>query len=275
MSANHNLRTMKSDAIDRLRRQRTEALASSYYVRCSKDSANELTKSIFESHSISPPNAKSCLLQATCVAEGGSGGGAAEAPMASSARGGAPRGVLLYTSYVVNSKSCKYASQERTSQDNSQSLELLSAGSPTVTNSTMVRKTWKKKKSGGYIVFCKEMRPKIVKENPWMSFGNIGKALGAAWIKLTDTQKSSYVTVDTIHACYYEAEEQEEEKTNNFEEEMLNCGRGKRARVEGGIGSQSKHTRKEGDTGKRVQVDGGRVCKQCHQICANEVAVHR
>jgi len=179
LAPNHNLRTMKSDAIDKLRRQRTEALASSSYVRCSKDSANELTKSIFESHSISPPNAKSCLLQATCVAEGGSGGGAAEAPMASSARGGAPSGVLPYTSYVVNSKSCVYASQEWTSQDNSQILELLSAGSPTVTNSTMVRKTWKKK-SGGYIVFCREMRPQIVKENPWMSFGNIGKALGAA-----------------------------------------------------------------------------------------------
>jgi len=90
-----------------------------------------------------------------------------------------------------------------------------------------------------------------------------------------DTQKSSYVTVDTIHVCYYEAEEQEEEKTNNLEEEMLNYARGKRARVEGGIGSQSKRTRKERDTGKRVQVDGGRDCKQCHHICANEVAVHR
>jgi len=46
-----------------------------------------------------------------------------------------------------------------------------------------------KRKVGAYIMFTKEMRPKIVKENPGMAFGDVGKALGLAWGKLTDAQK--------------------------------------------------------------------------------------
>jgi len=46
-----------------------------------------------------------------------------------------------------------------------------------------------KRKVGAYIIFTKEMRPKIVKENPGMAFGDVGKALGLAWGKLTDAQK--------------------------------------------------------------------------------------
>ena len=42
------------------------------------------------------------------------------------------------------------------------------------------------------MVFCKEDRPKIVKANPGMVFGEIGKALGAAWGKLSDAQKAKY-----------------------------------------------------------------------------------
>jgi len=49
-----------------------------------------------------------------------------------------------------------------------------------------------KKAPGPYMVFCKEMRPKIVKENPGMAFGEIGKALGAAWGKLSDKDKAKY-----------------------------------------------------------------------------------
>ena len=49
-----------------------------------------------------------------------------------------------------------------------------------------------KKAPGPYMVFCKEMRPKIVKENPGMAFGEIGKALGAAWGKLSDKEKAKY-----------------------------------------------------------------------------------
>jgi len=54
------------------------------------------------------------------------------------------------------------------------------------------RRSADKRKVDPYIAFAKEMRPKIVKENPNMAFGNIGKALAAAWKKLTDAQKEKY-----------------------------------------------------------------------------------
>ena len=59
---------------------------------------------------------------------------------------------------------------------------------------TLKTKTLKtaKKAPGPYMVFCKEERPKIVKANPGMAFGEIGKALGAAWGKLSDAQKAKY-----------------------------------------------------------------------------------
>jgi len=49
-----------------------------------------------------------------------------------------------------------------------------------------------KKAPGPYMVFCKEQRPKIVKANPNFTFGEVGKALGAAWGKLSDAQKAKY-----------------------------------------------------------------------------------
>jgi len=49
-----------------------------------------------------------------------------------------------------------------------------------------------KRKVSPYIVFTKEMRPKIVKDNPGMGFGDVGKALGEVWKKLTDAQKDKY-----------------------------------------------------------------------------------
>ena len=36
-----------------------------------------------------------------------------------------------------------------------------------------------------FITFCKEMRPKIIKERPTLSYGEVGKALGAEWDKLS------------------------------------------------------------------------------------------
>ena len=42
------------------------------------------------------------------------------------------------------------------------------------------------------MVFCKEMRPKILKDNPGMAFGEVGKALGAAWKELSDADKAKY-----------------------------------------------------------------------------------
>jgi len=49
-----------------------------------------------------------------------------------------------------------------------------------------------KKAPGAYMVFCKEQRPKIIEENPGLSFGEIGKALGSAWGKLSQEEKDTY-----------------------------------------------------------------------------------
>jgi hypothetical protein len=49
-----------------------------------------------------------------------------------------------------------------------------------------------KKAPGPYMVFCKEQRPKIMEETPGLSFGEIGKALGSAWGKLSEEEKASY-----------------------------------------------------------------------------------
>ena len=56
-----------------------------------------------------------------------------------------------------------------------------------------------KKAPGPYMNFCKEMRPKIVKENSKLTFGEVGKALGAAWGKLSDAQKEK--VRECVSAC--------------------------------------------------------------------------
>ncbi|MDB4339379.1 HMG-box domain-containing protein [bacterium] len=52
-----------------------------------------------------------------------------------------------------------------------------------------------KKAPTPYVVFCEEMRPKIVKANPAFTFGEVGKALGAAWGKLSQAEKDTYKSV--------------------------------------------------------------------------------
>jgi hypothetical protein len=54
------------------------------------------------------------------------------------------------------------------------------------------KKTDGKRAPGPYMVFCKEMRPKIIKEKPGLTFGEVGKELGKAWGKLSDAQKAKY-----------------------------------------------------------------------------------
>lgn len=49
-----------------------------------------------------------------------------------------------------------------------------------------------KRAPGPYMIFCKEERPKIVKANPNMSFGEVGKALGEKWRGMSDAQKAKY-----------------------------------------------------------------------------------
>lgn len=49
-----------------------------------------------------------------------------------------------------------------------------------------------KRAPGPYMLFCKAMRAKIVAKNPKMTFGEVGKELGAQWKKLSDAEKKKY-----------------------------------------------------------------------------------
>lgn len=42
------------------------------------------------------------------------------------------------------------------------------------------------------MLFAKETRPKVIAENPDLTFGEVGKELGARWRALTDAQKAEY-----------------------------------------------------------------------------------
>ena len=56
----------------------------------------------------------------------------------------------------------------------------------------------KKEKDGpkralsAYMFFVQEERPKIVKENPDLKFGEVGKQLGAKWKTMSDKEKEPY-----------------------------------------------------------------------------------
>jgi len=49
-----------------------------------------------------------------------------------------------------------------------------------------------KRAPGPCMLFCKAMRAKIVAKNPKMTFGEVGKELGAQWKKLSDAEKKKY-----------------------------------------------------------------------------------
>lgn len=49
-----------------------------------------------------------------------------------------------------------------------------------------------KKPASAYMLFSKEMRPTVVEENPDMSFGEVGRELGARWRALSDDEKAKY-----------------------------------------------------------------------------------
>jgi ubiquitin len=50
-----------------------------------------------------------------------------------------------------------------------------------------------KRKPNAYMNFVKKMRPEVVKENPDLSFTDIGKRMGEMWRELTDDEKKKYV----------------------------------------------------------------------------------
>lgn len=49
-----------------------------------------------------------------------------------------------------------------------------------------------KRPLSGYMKFAKETRPGIVTENPDLSFGEVGKELGARWRALSDEEKAEW-----------------------------------------------------------------------------------
>ena len=49
------------------------------------------------------------------------------------------------------------------------------------------------RKPSAYILFCKAERASIVEARPQLTFGEVGKALGAKWKKLSDAEKGKYL----------------------------------------------------------------------------------
>ena len=66
----------------------------------------------------------------------------------------------------------------------------------TVTKKSSPKKTasGKPRKASSFIVFANENRAKVIKDNNFepRQIGDIGKALGALWKKMTDAQKKVY-----------------------------------------------------------------------------------
>ena len=63
---------------------------------------------------------------------------------------------------------------------------------PKKAKSAKKKASGQKKKVSGYMLFCKETRPKVIKEKPDLTFGQDGKELGKRWRALSDKQKAAY-----------------------------------------------------------------------------------
>ena len=49
-----------------------------------------------------------------------------------------------------------------------------------------------KKPLSGFMKFCKEKRPEVMRENPGIEFQNVGKELGKKWRALSEADKKKY-----------------------------------------------------------------------------------
>ena len=49
-----------------------------------------------------------------------------------------------------------------------------------------------KKPLSGYMKYAKERRSGLLKEKPSLSFGEVGKALGAEWRAMSESAKAKY-----------------------------------------------------------------------------------
>ena len=55
-----------------------------------------------------------------------------------------------------------------------------------------VRGTRKVRKPSSYINFCKSIRSKVMRENPGIKFGAVGKEMGKRWGQLSASQKAGF-----------------------------------------------------------------------------------
>ncbi|TPX44588.1 hypothetical protein SeMB42_g01541 [Synchytrium endobioticum] len=63
-----------------------------------------------------------------------------------------------------------------------------------------------KKALTAFMLFSKEYRPKIKEENPDVTFGDVGKLLGAAWNKLSDKEKEPFKAKEKDEKARYEVD---------------------------------------------------------------------
>ena len=49
-----------------------------------------------------------------------------------------------------------------------------------------------KRALSGYMKFCRKMRPEILRSNPGIEFGAVGKLLGGEWNKLSEAEKKKF-----------------------------------------------------------------------------------
>lgn len=49
-----------------------------------------------------------------------------------------------------------------------------------------------KKKLSPYMKFCKETRTTVVKENPKLTFGEVGRKMGEIWRDMSEDEKKKY-----------------------------------------------------------------------------------
>ena len=65
---------------------------------------------------------------------------------------------------------------------------------PTKKTSPKKTASGKPRKLSSFIVFCNENREKVIKDNGFekKQIGDIGKALGALWKKMSDSAKQAY-----------------------------------------------------------------------------------
>lgn len=79
-----------------------------------------------------------------------------------------------------------------------------------------------------YIFFCADHRPAIMKKNPEIKFGEVGKALGAKWKSLNENQKTKYKNAAKLDKSRFNGEMLAYNKTKSQELEKANNGKKKK-----------------------------------------------